>query len=129
MQRPIGITILAVIAFLGGLVALMSGLALLGVATFYAEAPDQLQALGAFVAAFALGYATLSLIVAFGFWSLRSWAWPIGVALGVLGVVNALSQYAQSQSQLSGMIVSLAISLFIVWYLYQPHVKGAFGRS
>lgn len=129
MQRPIGITILAVLALLGGVVALMAGLAIFGVATFYAEAPEALQTYGAFVGAFALGYAALSLVVAFGFWSLQSWAWPIGIVLGVLGVINALTQYAQSQSQLPGLIVSLGISLFILWYLYQPHVKTAFGRS
>ena len=129
MQRPIGVTILAIVALLGGLVALLSGLALLGVATFYGEAPDRLQALGAFVAALALGYAALSLLVAYGFWAMRSWAWPIGIVLGALGIISALSQWIEGQSQLPGLIVSLAISLFIVWYLYQPHIKAGFGRS
>jgi hypothetical protein len=40
-----------------------------------------------------------------------------------------VTQYVQSQSQLPGLIVSLGISLFILWYLYQPHVKTAFSRS
>jgi putative Mn2+ efflux pump MntP len=45
-----------------------------------------------------------------------------GIALNILQFVN-------DSTQLVSAIISIAISVAILWYLFQPHVKAAFGRS
>lgn len=126
MQRPTGITILAILAGIGGVFGLLAALALLGLGGVGAA-----TGLGGFVfvaGLIALAYAVLSLALAYGFWTLQPWAWPLGVGVQVLGVLQALLQFANDQANLVSVIISLAIAGVILWYLFQPHVKAAFGR-
>jgi uncharacterized membrane protein (DUF2068 family) len=77
----------------------------------------------------ALAYAALSLALAYGFWTLQSWAWPLGIVVQVLGILQALGQFANDQTNFVSLVINLAIAGFILWYLFQPHVKAAFGRA
>jgi uncharacterized membrane protein (DUF2068 family) len=128
MQRPTGITILAVLAAIGGVLGLLASLALLGIGAVVATATG----LGGFAVVaglIVLVYSVLSLILAYGFWTLKPWAWPLGVAVEILGIVQALLNFANNTSNVASLIISLAIAAFILWYLFQPHVKTAFGRA
>ena len=73
-------------------------------------------------------HALLSLVLAYGAWNLRPWAWPFGLGLKMLGIVNSLLQYAYDPRQLQTLIMSLALAGAILWYLLQPSVREAFGR-
>lgn len=126
MQRPTGVTILAVVSAIGGILGLLAGLALLGIGSLVAA-----SGLGGFAAVaglIVLAYAILSLVVAYGFWTLQTWAWPLGVAVEVLGIVQALLQWGNNGSGVGTAILSIAIAAFILWYLFQPHVRAAFSR-
>jgi hypothetical protein len=128
MQRPTGITIIAVLSAIGGVLGLLAGLALL---TFSA-AGGTVAGLGGFVAiggVVVLAYSVLSLVLAYGFWTLKPWAWPLGVGVEVLGVVQAVLQFMNDTRQIVSLVISLAIAAVILWYLFQPHVKAAFGRT
>ncbi|HEX2141080.1 MAG TPA: hypothetical protein VHK28_02230 [Candidatus Limnocylindria bacterium] len=127
MQRPTGITILAVLAAIGGILGLFAALAALGIGA--AVGASGLGGLVLIVGLIALAYAVLSLAVAYGFWTLQPWAWPLGVAVQVLGIIQALGQFTSDQTNFVSLVISLAISGFILWYLFQPHVKAAFGRT
>ncbi len=127
MQRPTGITILAILAAIAGVFGLLAAVALLGLGAVGGAA-----GLGGFVfvaGLFALAYAVLSLALAYGFWTLKSWAWPLGIGVQVLGIVQGVLQFLNDSSQLVGTVISLAIAALILWYLFQPNVKAAFGRS
>ncbi len=129
MNRPTGITILAVLSGIGGVFGLLASLALLGLSGAVAGATG----LGGFVVVaglFVLVYSVLSLALAYGFWSLKPWAWPLGIGVQVLGIVQGVLQYMNApETGLISLIIGLAISAFILWYLMRPHVKAAFGRS
>ncbi len=86
MQRPTGITVLAVLAAIGGVFGILGGLALIGVGTFVASSTG-LGGLAAILGLIALAYGVLSLVLAYGFWTLQPWAWTLGVGLEVAGVV------------------------------------------
>jgi hypothetical protein len=127
MQRPTGVTIIAVLSAIGGVLGLLAALALLGFG-----AVSGASGLGglAFVAGLIiLVYAVLSLAVAYGFWTLKPWAWPLGVGVQVLGIVQAVLNYMNNSSNIVGLVISLAIAGVILWYLFQSHVKAAFGRT
>jgi hypothetical protein len=127
MQRPTGVTVIAVLAAIGGVFGLLASLALLGVGA----AVSTTSGLGGlvFVAGIiVLAYSVLSLVLAYGFWTLKPWAWPLGIGVQVLGIIQALLQYMNNSTNLVSLVISLIIAGVILWYLYQPHVKSAFGR-
>jgi hypothetical protein len=128
MQRPTGVTIIAVLAAIGGVFGLLAGIALLAAGPAVSSATG-LGGLVTIAAWIVLAYSVLSLALAYGFWMLKSWAWPLGVGVEVLGIIQAVLQYLNDTRQLISLIVSLALAGFILWYLYQPHVKAAFGRA
>jgi uncharacterized membrane protein (DUF2068 family) len=128
MSRPLGVTILAVLALIAAIPALIGGLALVGVATFGTEVPVPDTFMYA-VGAGTLLYAGLSLVLAYGFWTTRSWAWIAGLALQAIGIVTAVSQFANGERYLASMIAGLVLPVVIVIYLLQPRVKAAFDRA
>ena len=46
-----------------------------------------------------------------------------------MGILQAVLQYMNNNTQLVNMVISIAIAGVILWYLFQPHVKAAFGRA
>jgi uncharacterized membrane protein len=127
MKRPTGVTIIAVLAAIGGVFGLLAALVLLAGGTVGGAA-----GLGGFLfvaGLLVLAYAVLSLVIAYGFWTLQPWAWPLGIGVQVLGIVQALLQFMNDPNQLFNMVVSIAIAAVIIWYLYQPHVRAAFRRA
>jgi hypothetical protein len=127
MSRPLGITVLAILALAAAVPALLGGLALVGVAAFGTEVPVPDTFMYA-VGAGTLLYAGLSLVLAYGFWTTRSWAWVAGIVLQVLGIVTAVSQFANGDRYLASMIAGLVLPVVIIVYLLQPRVRAAFGR-
>jgi len=128
MSRPTGVAILAVLALLAAIPAVVGGLALVGVATFGEAVPVSDGFMYA-VGAGTLIYAGLSLVLAYGFWTMRTWAWVVGIALQVLGIATALSQFMNEERYLASLIAGLVLPVAILFYLFQPHVKAAFGRA
>lgn len=128
MQRPTGITVMAVLSAIGGVFGLLASLALLGLGAAV-SATGGLGGLAALAGVIVLAYSILSLVLAYGFWTLKPWAWPLGIGVQVLGIVQAVLQFMNNNSNVVSLVISLAIAGVILWYLYQPHVKAAFGRA
>ena len=127
MQRPTGITVMAVLSAIGGVFGLLASLALLGLGAV--SATSGLGGLAFVAGIIILAYSVLSLVLAYGFWTLKPWAWPLGIGVQVLGVIQAVLQFMDNSSNVISLVISLAIAGVILWYLYQPHVKSAFGRA
>ena len=128
MQRPTGITVMAVLVAIGGVFGLLAAVALLGVGAA-AGATGGLGGLAALAGIIVLAYSVLSLVLAYGFWTLKPWAWPLGIGVQVLGIIQAVLQFMNNSTSVVSLVISLAIAGVILWYLYQPHVKAAFGRA
>lgn len=128
MQRPTGITVMAVLSAIGGVFGLLASLALLGLGAA-ASATGGLGGLAFLAGIIILAYSVLSLILAYGFWTLKPWAWPLGIGVQVLGIIQAVLQFMNNSTNVVSLVISLAIAGVILWYLYQPHVKAAFNRA
>ena len=146
--RPTGVTILAVLAILGALGLLFSGAALIGLGLLLgtlAATVDITNAINnaGYPGLSSLGVGTLSalvialgavvailgilyLAVGIGFFGGKRWAWTLGIIVSVIGIVLAIVQLAFGNY---GSILSLIISLLIVYYLMRPHVKTFFGKG
>jgi hypothetical protein len=125
MQRPTGVTILAVLAALGGIFGILAGLALLGLGSFVAA-----TGLGGLAFVFGLivlviGIAELAL--AYGFWTAKPWAWQYGILLQVVSVLVAVVEVVLGYATISGVIIGIVVAGIIVYYLNTPDVRRYFG--
>jgi hypothetical protein len=136
-QRPMGITILAVLAFIGGIFGICGGLGgivggsfLGGLAASYGA--SNASTLGGMIAIYsivALAFAVADLVFGFGAWTLKPWAWMLGMVLFGLNIVFQLVALIAGWTTLGGIIISVAIAGVIIYYLLTPDVKKAFGRA
>ncbi|MEI8333670.1 MAG: hypothetical protein WCH74_07440 [Chloroflexota bacterium] len=129
-QRPTGITILAVLSAIGGVFGIFGGFlvvmggGILGAATGSASVGGAVVVLG--VVTLVLGIVGLAL--AYGFWTLQPWAWPLGVALEVINIGVAIAQVVTGSSSIPSVAISVIVAGVILYYLTQPAIKRAFGR-
>ncbi|HLF25931.1 MAG TPA: hypothetical protein VJG32_06320 [Anaerolineae bacterium] len=135
--RPTGITILAALAAIGGVLGLCGSLALIGLGGVLGGVAASVGGAAVGVAAgglavifglVALGVSVLDLAFAYGAWNLKPWAWTLGVVAQGISLVLAVINILQG-ADISGQIISIAIAGIILYYLMTPEVKRAFGRA
>jgi len=141
MERPTGVTILAVLYFIGtavlglcGLLFIVGGSMLSGMARNGGPGSALFAAGGAVIGGVFLVCALIDLVLGIGFIKLQNWArvvaivfTAIGVLFGVLGLVNMATH--MMVFRLAFQLIVLALEIWIVVYLFKPHVKQAFGAS
>ena len=141
-KRPTGVTIIAILNIIGGIIMVAAGLVLIAAGSFLPSLPpsafegSEMDLSGipmSFVggAAIAMGGVIIALgivsfIVAYGLMKGMTWAWNLTVVLSIISIVlNAISIATGN----FGGIISIIISGVIIYYLYRPHVKAYFGKA
>jgi uncharacterized membrane protein (DUF2068 family) len=130
-NRPLGVTIVAILMIISGVISLVGGsLGLIGGIALSVLANDpEFGIFGAGLVAIssviiALGIA--SLVVAWGLFRGKGWAWLITVIIAIISIVFSIVGIASGQLH---SIVTLIIYGVIVYYMYRPEVKSYFGRQ
>lgn len=139
MNRPVGVTILAILDFLGAAGCLLGGIGMFVGGGAIATALSRQAGGGAgIVAALGAGLgvvfiigAVICALLGWGLWALKNWAriitivlLALDIALGLLGLVGTLTHF-----NLFAVIWSvfwIAVYGLIIWYLLKPEVKAAF---
>lgn len=103
MLRPTGVTILAILAGLGGLAAIASGLFL------------SMFGIGFVIVIFGL----IEFAVAYGFWVGAPWGWWLGIIGAALDIISIFSLN----------VFGLVIGIIMLYYLTRPHVKAWFHEA
>jgi hypothetical protein len=141
MERPTGVTILAVLGFLLAAVSLLAACAmfLMGAAGLAGLAGGRgiggpLAALGAFAGVACLIFAALYVISSVGLLKLRGWGRLLTIVLVALSIVFGITGLFRAMAPMhAGMIIweliILAVEVWIIAYLFKPHVKAAFGQT
>src|SRR5438876_850053 len=124
-RRPRGIAILAVLQILASLALLVGGLVLLVAAGLPPSSDVQGEA-----GAFALGtvlvlLGILSLIVAWGLWTLQPWARKVAMLFAIVSLGTDVVSIVTGGYENA---VALLIDLLLIWYLTRPGVRAAFVR-
>ena len=135
-KRPTGVTVLAILDILGGIVGLAAGALFIGIAalassTLAAQYPALGSISGIVSILYALGAVALilgiiSIIVAIGFLGGKGWAWTLGI---VVSVINIIVSIVETIIGFSSNIVGIIFSIIIIYYLMRPHVKAFFGKG
>lgn len=136
-QRPMGITILAILAAVGGLLGLIGVCSLIGLGGLLGGAlaagglPGAgvlVGGLSVFFSLYSIAVAILDLVFAYGAWYLKPWAWILGIITQGLSLLQNLINIFNGES-FFGQLIGIAISAAILYYLFTPEVKRAFGRA
>ena len=137
MQRPQGVTILAVLAAIGGVMGLFGAIALFGLGALSGAALAAAGAAGQgfMTGGFAMFWALITLVqsagslgFAYGAWFLKPWAWKLGIGIEAFGILIALVNLIGGSSNFFSFLISAAIAGAIIYYLMQPGIKRAFGQ-
>ena len=110
-NRPLGVTIIAILAILGGIGSLVGGIALVAI----------IPILGAVLIIIGLAYFG----VAYGLWKGLKWAWIITLIVTVIAFISGLGSIIVGNV---GAVIPVKINGIIIYYLFQPNVKAYFGR-
>lgn len=146
MGRPVGVTILAVLYFIGALFCVLGGIlffvggglgALAGAQSGQQGAAGMsalIGALGAFAGVAFLIIGVIYALLGWGMWKLKNWARIISIVLLVIGAAFQLFGLVTSFAHFSVFVLVwtlfwLAIDVLIIWYLLKPDVKAAFQRG
>jgi hypothetical protein len=141
MERPTGVTILAVLYFLGaaflgicGLLFIVGGSMLSGLAQSGGPGSALFAAGGAVLGGFFLVLALLEVALGIGFIKLQNWARVVAIVLtGIAVLFGALGMFSMLTHvmvfALTTRLITLAIQIWILVYLFKPHVKDAFGAT
>jgi hypothetical protein len=136
-QRPTGITILAVLAFIGGILGICGSLSGIVGGSFLgglaaSVGASNASALGGLIAVYsivALAFAVADLVFGFGAWTLKPWAWMLGMVLFGLNIVFQLVALLAGWTTFGAALIPVVIGGIIIYYLLTPDVKKAFGRA
>ena len=143
MQRPAGVTIIAILGIIVGALAAFEGFWFwIGSAMFSAMAHQPLGMMmgmgGAFAGVVLIGIAAVVIVTSIGLLKLREWARVLAIVLNAIHLVVAGLGLLDAFRNIHmlffvGMmlrhIVMLAIGIWIIVYLIQPKVKQAFRTS
>ena len=114
-SRPLGITIIAIILGIQGVLSIIAGILLLAGSGGAYAVP----------AIIALVLGVLYLIVAWGLWTLQPWAFWATVVLEVITLINGI--IALTQHSVGSGLLNIVLSLIILIYLFADrNVRAAF---
>ena len=142
MGRPVGVTILAILNFIGAAFCLLGGIAMILGGGFIATMLSQqgqgsagaagiLAGLGAAAGVFIIIMGGVSALVGFGMWKLKGWARIVSIVLFAISAVMQLLGLLGSLAHFNVFAVVwslfwVAVDAFVIWYLLKPEVKAAF---
>ncbi len=128
--RPIGVTVLAVLEIIAGIVDIIFGILFAAVYSLGASILGMGGSSFGFVLVplivlfFIVGF--LSFILSYGLWTGRGWAWISAIVLAIVGVVTSLA------GLLFGSYLNIIPAVFygvILLYLITRGVRAFFGRA
>jgi len=141
VQRPVGISIIAVLAALLGILFFVGAALFAALSTAGSFLQDMIDTyaqqygstvipdIGSLITAIALFIAgvlaiagILYLVTAYGLWTGRGWARILAIILLIIDVIIGLVT-------LPGGVVLIIIAGVLLWYFFTPSVRGFFGAG
>ena len=142
MNRPAGVTLIAVLCFLFGALWALFGIGMVAgggiIATIMKQQGEAagpmagiIASLGAALGIFLLIISVVDILIGVGLIKLKEWARMtsiilagIGAALGILGLLSGFVHFVLLLTLIR--VCVLAVEIWIVVYLLKPEVKAAF---
>jgi len=129
-SRPVGITILAFLEILIGIVGFLSSLLIIGFSALFSTLPRVgalLGTIGLVVGGLVLFFSLIWLATGVGFLHGRGWSWTLGMIFSVLSLIGAIG--ALTIGLITGGVGGLIFWGLMLYYLTRTHVKEFFRKS
>jgi len=140
-KRPMGVTILAILAIIGGLLTIYNLISYMSFATFF-DSSFPLY----YLAIIGIIGIAISFLIAYGFWKGLRWSWFLAIILIIIGIIMqivivSLLFFMLPMASFPGIfgffyfiqlfmvVCSLVICGIIIFYLTRSHVKTYFDIS
>jgi hypothetical protein len=152
-KRPVGVTIIAILAIIGGILLLFGGIAFVALAPILSQISvndnnnglnssfslningtdvtvpkNALFLFGGFmgiIGGMLIVIGIAGFVVAWGLLSGKGWAWIVTIIVAIISIIlNLIVVIAGGLESIIGLI----IYGIIIYYLYRPSVKSYFGR-
>lgn len=126
MNRPLGVTIIAILAFINGLLGLcLPGLVIIGggIGALFSGGLGLIVVCGGLLLA---AGPLVWLLVSYGAWNLRPWAWWAGMVATGITVVSVVVNIINGVGIVQAM-ASAPLSIVIFIYLLLPDIRRVFG--
>lgn len=120
MKTPSGVIAIAILVTIGAILGILAGL--FGLIGALAEGAGLWIA----YAILLLVVSAFELVVGFGLWTLKGWAWTVAIVVVILRVIADV--ISLSMSLTIGPLVALVVHAIVLWYLFRPSVRSAFGK-
>ena len=127
-SRPVGVTIIAIVLVISGIgqvIAGLEGMDILRLDLGGAEGSGSAAGAGAIISG------VLTLIVAYGMFTLAGWAWLVTIIVMILRILaDAFVVIEEGLNTTVGYaaVANIVVSAIILWYFYRPYVRAAFGN-
>jgi len=129
VERPLGVTVLAVLDIITGILVIIGGIAIAEIVMMFPMIADMTIFAG-FAATFGAVFGgvlvimgVIAFLVGWGFWKGKEWAWTLGVILYVICIILGLLPILRGD--VSG-IVGIIVGGVILYYLFKPSVRAWF---
>ena len=132
-QRPLSVTILAILAAVGGVGAVLGVLA----GALVIHGLRSLDAIEILIALVAIALSALYLAFAYGAWTLKPWGWTLGIVAGAASIVYMTALLVRGWTDLivdapplaliGLLVVVIAAVGLSLWF--RRDVKAAFARA
>ncbi len=136
--RPLGVTIIAILLIIAGIVELLFGvLTFAGIFSLahviimhgHPVTARVLDTLGGILGSISIFIGIVTLIFAWGLWTLKTWAFWLVVALEVFSLIRHLLEFARPDHSTVAIVLGLVLPVVILLYfLVDPNVRAAFFR-
>jgi len=143
MERPVGVTVLAVLQYLGAAFLVLMGVLMMVAFSVFGPAIMKaagaagsvggmaMAGLGVFLGILFFFFVAIAALLGWGMWGLKNWARIVTMVLSALGLLGAAFGLLSGLMHFSVVIlvvatVRAAINGLILWYLNEPNVKQAF---
>jgi hypothetical protein len=127
--RPIGITILAIIEILIGVLGFLVSIAIIGLAALFSTIPTVgtlIGTAGVVIGGVFLFFSLIWLATGVGFLHGKGWAWTLGMIFTVLSILGA-AYVAFTGLYQAGY--ALGFWILMIFYLTRSRVKAFFGKG
>src|SRR5437660_650997 len=129
-SRPVGITILAVLEILIGIVGLLASLVIISFSALFSTLPtvgSLLGAVGLIIGGVVLFFSVIWLATGVGFLHGKSWSWTLGMIFSILSLLGAIG--ALTIGLITGGVGGLIFWGLMLYYLTRTQVKAFFGKG
>ncbi len=128
--RPKGVTVIAILAILVGVVLLITGAGVFSLPSLFTRAGllgGLVSNSGKIVAGVLFFFGFIWLFAGWGFLMGRRWAWTLGLIFSILSMLGNIA-YLATGGPLTG-VAGLVILSLIIYYLMERRVKAFFGKG